>query len=79
MCPQNSQEVTVNNVQKCEKCSKPCPEGEKPPWGLGGSGCPGDVGEQHPGAREGGSGDCRIVDEQLLNVLGGSWGSQDCG
>ncbi|NWQ86353.1 ERBB2 kinase, partial [Burhinus bistriatus] len=22
----NSQEVTVNNVQKCEKCSKPCPE-----------------------------------------------------
>lgn len=36
MCPQNSQEVTVNNVQKCEKCSKPCPEGEKPPWGLGG-------------------------------------------
>lgn len=28
VCPQNSQEVTVNNVQKCEKCSKPCPEGE---------------------------------------------------
>ncbi|NXK14298.1 ERBB2 kinase, partial [Herpetotheres cachinnans] len=27
VCPQNSQEVTVNNVQKCEKCSKPCPEG----------------------------------------------------
>ncbi|NXV64919.1 ERBB2 kinase, partial [Molothrus ater] len=26
VCPQNSQEVTVNNVQKCEKCSKPCPE-----------------------------------------------------
>lgn len=38
MCPQNSQEVTVNNVQKCEKCSKPCPEGEKPPWGLGAMG-----------------------------------------
>lgn len=35
VCPQNSQEVTVNNIQKCEKCSKPCPEGEKPPWGLG--------------------------------------------
>ncbi|NXX24272.1 ERBB2 kinase, partial [Nicator chloris] len=32
VCPQNSQEVTVNNVQKCEKCSKPCPEGEKTPW-----------------------------------------------
>ncbi|NXG64589.1 ERBB2 kinase, partial [Hemiprocne comata] len=31
VCPQNSQEVTVNNVQKCEKCSKPCPEGEQPP------------------------------------------------
>ncbi|NXX76876.1 ERBB2 kinase, partial [Urocolius indicus] len=30
VCPQNSQEVTVNNVQKCEKCSKPCPEGERP-------------------------------------------------
>ncbi|NXM73335.1 ERBB2 kinase, partial [Serilophus lunatus] len=27
VCPQNSQEVTVNNVQKCEKCSKPCPQG----------------------------------------------------
>uniref|UniRef100_A0A8B9P8X4 Receptor protein-tyrosine kinase n=1 Tax=Apteryx owenii TaxID=8824 RepID=A0A8B9P8X4_APTOW len=26
VCPQNSQEVTVNNVQMCEKCSKPCPE-----------------------------------------------------
>ncbi|XP_052641365.1 LOW QUALITY PROTEIN: receptor tyrosine-protein kinase erbB-2 [Harpia harpyja] len=26
VCPQNSQEVTVNNIQKCEKCSKPCPE-----------------------------------------------------
>ncbi|XP_062451509.1 receptor tyrosine-protein kinase erbB-2 isoform X2 [Rhea pennata] len=26
VCPQNSQEVSVNNVQKCEKCSKPCPE-----------------------------------------------------
>ncbi|NXI88634.1 ERBB2 kinase, partial [Rhipidura dahli] len=44
VCPQNSQEVTVNNVQKCEKCSKPCPEGEQHPtptlpgvWGaLGG-------------------------------------------
>ncbi|NXL79104.1 ERBB2 kinase, partial [Leptocoma aspasia] len=36
VCPQNSQEVTVNNVQKCEKCSKPCPEGEKLPLGLGG-------------------------------------------
>ncbi|NXD44058.1 ERBB2 kinase, partial [Copsychus sechellarum] len=46
VCPQNSQEVTVNNVQKCEKCSKPCPEGEKPPRGLGGSGCSGD-GPQH--------------------------------
>ncbi|NXT00731.1 ERBB2 kinase, partial [Jacana jacana] len=35
VCPQNSQEVTVNNVQKCEKCSKPCPEGVSPlpsPW-----------------------------------------------
>lgn len=31
VCPQNSQEVTVNNVQKCEKCSKPCPEGEQQP------------------------------------------------
>ncbi|NXF42174.1 ERBB2 kinase, partial [Nyctibius bracteatus] len=31
VCPQNSQEVTVNSVQKCEKCSKPCPEGEWPP------------------------------------------------
>ncbi|NXT31513.1 ERBB2 kinase, partial [Pelecanoides urinatrix] len=36
VCPQNSQEVTVNNVQKCEKCSKPCPEGEQPPRRLGG-------------------------------------------
>ncbi|NWX47101.1 ERBB2 kinase, partial [Steatornis caripensis] len=36
VCPQNSQEVTVNNVQKCEKCSKPCPEGEQPPRHLGG-------------------------------------------
>ncbi|NXA09039.1 ERBB2 kinase, partial [Sapayoa aenigma] len=36
VCPQNSQEVTVNNVQKCEKCSKPCPEGEQGPPGLGG-------------------------------------------
>ncbi|NWX13700.1 ERBB2 kinase, partial [Aegotheles bennettii] len=36
VCPQNSQEVTVNNVQKCEKCSKPCPEGENPPLGPGG-------------------------------------------
>ncbi|NXJ85217.1 ERBB2 kinase, partial [Trogon melanurus] len=26
VCPQNSQEVTINNIQKCEKCSKPCPE-----------------------------------------------------
>ncbi|NXO74642.1 ERBB2 kinase, partial [Phainopepla nitens] len=34
VCPQNSQEVTVNNVQKCEKCSKPCPEGEKTPPGI---------------------------------------------
>lgn len=42
MCPQNSQEVTVNNVQKCEKCSKPCLEGEQPPLrrGAGGSGDP---------------------------------------
>ncbi|NWQ70830.1 ERBB2 kinase, partial [Neopipo cinnamomea] len=31
VCPQNSQEVTVNNVQKCEKCSKPCPEGPSQP------------------------------------------------
>ncbi|NXV33226.1 ERBB2 kinase, partial [Rissa tridactyla] len=31
VCPQNSQEVTVSNVQKCEKCSKPCPEGEHRP------------------------------------------------
>uniref|UniRef100_A0A8B9P4G4 Receptor tyrosine-protein kinase erbB-2 n=1 Tax=Apteryx owenii TaxID=8824 RepID=A0A8B9P4G4_APTOW len=30
VCPQNSQEVTVNNVQMCEKCSKPCPEGKRP-------------------------------------------------
>ncbi|NXG92790.1 ERBB2 kinase, partial [Stercorarius parasiticus] len=38
VCPQNSQEVTVNSVQKCEKCSKPCPEGEHhvPPRRLGG-------------------------------------------
>ncbi|NXE99409.1 ERBB2 kinase, partial [Menura novaehollandiae] len=49
VCPQNSQEVTVNNVQKCEKCSKPCPEGEQPlPGGWEGSGDPGDVGEQPP-------------------------------
>ncbi|NWR58488.1 ERBB2 kinase, partial [Bucorvus abyssinicus] len=41
VCPQNSQEVTVNNVQKCEKCSKPCPEGEQRPRGPGaGSGDP---------------------------------------
>ncbi|XP_064380782.1 receptor tyrosine-protein kinase erbB-2 [Dromaius novaehollandiae] len=26
VCPHNSQEVSVNSVQKCEKCSKPCPE-----------------------------------------------------
>ncbi|KYO44248.1 receptor tyrosine-protein kinase erbB-2 isoform B [Alligator mississippiensis] len=26
VCPQNSHEVTVDNVQKCEKCNKPCPE-----------------------------------------------------
>ncbi|NWV72948.1 ERBB2 kinase, partial [Dasyornis broadbenti] len=37
VCPQNSQEVMVNNVQKCEKCSKPCPEAGPPqppshPW-----------------------------------------------
>ncbi|NXK25431.1 ERBB2 kinase, partial [Arenaria interpres] len=31
VCPQNSQEVTVNNVQKCEKCSKPCPEDLRQP------------------------------------------------
>ncbi|NWY07326.1 ERBB2 kinase, partial [Nothoprocta ornata] len=30
VCPHNSQEVTVNNVQKCEKCSKPCPQGAPP-------------------------------------------------
>lgn len=63
VCPQNSQEVTVNNVQKCEKCSKPCPEGEQHPrpgiWG--GSGNPGDGGEQPPGAG------------------GGLWRGQDCG
>lgn len=54
MCPQNSQEVTVNNVQKCEKCSKPCPEGEKPSPGVwGDSGCLGDVGEQLSRAGEG--------------------------
>ncbi|NXW65917.1 ERBB2 kinase, partial [Eurystomus gularis] len=53
VCPQNSQEVTVNNVQKCEKCSKPCPEGEQPSpcnW-RGGSGDPrgalGRGGPQH--------------------------------
>ncbi|NXP80757.1 ERBB2 kinase, partial [Ramphastos sulfuratus] len=34
VCPQNSQEVTVNNVQKCEKCSKPCPDGEQLPVGT---------------------------------------------
>lgn len=28
VCPQNSHEVTVDNVQKCEKCNKPCPEGK---------------------------------------------------
>ncbi|NWS47456.1 ERBB2 kinase, partial [Probosciger aterrimus] len=33
VCPHNSQEVTVNNVQKCEKCSKPCPEARG--WMLG--------------------------------------------
>ncbi|NWW87544.1 ERBB2 kinase, partial [Rhynochetos jubatus] len=38
VCPQNSQEVTVNNVQKCEKCSKPCPEGEQPPTQRPGEG-----------------------------------------
>ncbi|NWR79407.1 ERBB2 kinase, partial [Centropus unirufus] len=32
VCPQNSQEVTVNNVQKCEKCSKPCPEARGSCW-----------------------------------------------
>ncbi|NWJ00240.1 ERBB2 kinase, partial [Crypturellus undulatus] len=26
VCPHNSHEVSVNNVQKCEKCSKPCPQ-----------------------------------------------------
>lgn len=26
VCPQNSQEVSVGTVQKCEKCNKPCPE-----------------------------------------------------
>ncbi|NXW08056.1 ERBB2 kinase, partial [Fregetta grallaria] len=49
VCPQNSQEVTVNNVQKCEKCSKPCPEGEQPPRRLGGlwepQGCGGSAGD----------------------------------
>ncbi|NXR12726.1 ERBB2 kinase, partial [Semnornis frantzii] len=46
VCPQNSQEVTVNNVQKCEKCSKPCPEGEQlwAPWLGTPEGC---VGPQH--------------------------------
>ncbi|KAJ7313588.1 hypothetical protein JRQ81_005105 [Phrynocephalus forsythii] len=32
VCPQNSQEVSVGTVQKCEKCNKPCPEGC---YGLG--------------------------------------------
>ncbi|XP_075767641.1 receptor tyrosine-protein kinase erbB-2 [Pelodiscus sinensis] len=26
VCPQNSQEVSTESAQKCEKCSKPCPE-----------------------------------------------------
>ncbi|NXG20900.1 ERBB2 kinase, partial [Grallaria varia] len=48
VCPQNSQEVTVNNVQKCEKCSKPCPEGEQGPPGSGGAlGTPRLWGPQH--------------------------------
>ncbi|KAF1421475.1 Receptor tyrosine-protein kinase erbB-2, partial [Spheniscus humboldti] len=54
MCPQNSQEVTVNNVQKCEKCSKPCPEGEQHPRRRGG-GSSGDPrgGPQHQHAAPG--------------------------
>ncbi|KAH0626879.1 hypothetical protein JD844_002155 [Phrynosoma platyrhinos] len=32
VCPQNSQEVSVGTMQKCEKCIKPCPEGC---YGLG--------------------------------------------
>ncbi|KAM4622652.1 receptor tyrosine-protein kinase erbB-2 [Discoglossus pictus] len=32
LCPQNTQEVTVGGVQKCEKCSKPC---SKVCYGLG--------------------------------------------
>ncbi|XP_020654963.3 receptor tyrosine-protein kinase erbB-2 isoform X1 [Pogona vitticeps] len=32
VCPQNSQEVSVGTVQKCEKCNQPCPEGC---YGLG--------------------------------------------
>lgn len=46
VCPQNSQEVTVNNVQKCEKCSKPCPEGE---CLGGGPGCAAGGALGHPG------------------------------
>ncbi|XP_053119567.1 receptor tyrosine-protein kinase erbB-2 isoform X2 [Hemicordylus capensis] len=26
VCPQNTQEVSVGTMQKCEKCNKPCPE-----------------------------------------------------
>uniref|UniRef100_A0A8C0JDR7 receptor protein-tyrosine kinase n=1 Tax=Chelonoidis abingdonii TaxID=106734 RepID=A0A8C0JDR7_CHEAB len=32
VCPQDNQEVSTDSVQKCEKCSKPCPEGC---YGLG--------------------------------------------
>ncbi|NXS43214.1 ERBB2 kinase, partial [Balaeniceps rex] len=56
LCPQNSQEVTVNNVQKCEKCSKPCPEGEQPPPAPRGGalGTPGlCMGPQHQHAAPG--------------------------
>ncbi|NWX94679.1 ERBB2 kinase, partial [Nothoprocta pentlandii] len=53
VCPHNSQEVTVNNVQKCEKCSKPCPQGEgaapRAPAPLGAPRQEGDLGV--PGGR----------------------------
>lgn len=93
VCPQNSQEVTVNNVQKCEKCSKPCPEGEKPPReSEGGSGRgSGGVGEQPPGAGNDvgalrvwlsspqGLGEALETAGLWMSSPSMSWGAQGCG